>query len=172
MSFPQEQVAWLLANRERLIRYAFVPQFLVAAVFLTFSYVTGKDHAHLLYKGVRTRGTIIDFKAVRVWDRSSSGVVNSTTTIYEPLVEFSVEGRVFRVQEWKGSRISERPGRSVVVLYDRADPSMAMMDRGFSNWIPWAITFVCGVPVALAALKGLLVFLFMPLRASSAASSA
>lgn len=168
MPFPQEQAAWLLANREKLIRYAFIPQFIAAAIFLTFSYVTGKDHARLLVKGVRTHGTIIAFKAVRMRDRSSD--LNSMTTIYEPLIEFSAGDRVFRVQEWKGSRISERPGRSVVVLYDPADPSVAMMDRGLSNWIPWAITLVCGLPVALAALKGFLIFLFVPLRASSAVS--
>jgi uncharacterized protein DUF3592 len=166
MPFPQEQAAWLLANREKLIRYAFIPQVLAAAIFLSFSYVTGKDHARLLFKGVRTQGTIIAFKAVRMPNRSSSGTTNSMTTIYEPLIEFSAGDRTFRVQEWKGSRISERPGRSVVVLYNPANPSVAMMDRGISNWIPWAITLACGLPVALAALKGLLVFLFVPLRAS------
>ena len=160
MPFPQEQVAWMLANRAKIFRWMFIPQLLVAALFLGFSYYTGHVHARLLVSGARATGKIIALKPVRMWERSSTTVSSLSRTIYEPLVEFSVGDRTFRVQEWKGSESKAGLGWSVPVLYDPANPSIAMMDRGLSNWIPWGIAFLIGLPVALSGLKGLFIFLF------------
>ena len=88
MPFPQEQVAWLLANRERFSRpsrYFFILQFLVAAIFLSFGYGTGTVHARLLFRSARTQGTIVDFKTALISSSSSSGS-SSYWAIYEPLV--------------------------------------------------------------------------------------
>jgi hypothetical protein len=159
MSFPQEHVAWVLANRERIARYIFIPQLLAAAIFLSFAYGTGKVHARLLFRSARTQGTIVDFRPALISHRSSSGN-SSYSTIYEPLVEFRVNDRAFRVQEWKGSESRVGLGSSVAVIYDPADPSVAMLDRGPSNWLPWAPCFAVGLVVGLASLKGLFVFLF------------
>jgi len=153
----------MLANRQRIFRWMFVPQLLTAALFLSFSYVTGKVHAHLLLHAARTTGKIVALKPVRMQKRSS-------TTIYEPLVEFSAGDHVYRVQEWKGSASSAGIGWAVPVLYDPANPSIAMMDRGLSNWIPWAITFAIGTFLALVALKGLFVRLLAPSSAAAIAS--
>jgi uncharacterized protein DUF3592 len=163
MPFPQDQVAWVLANREKIARYLFIPQFLAAALFLSFAYATGHVHAHLLFKGARTRGTIVDLKPVKFSDRSRSGS-NWYTTIYEPLVEFNAGDRVVRFQEWKGSESRVGMGWSVPVIYDPADPSFAMIDRGCWNWLPWAPCFVIGLPVALASLRGFLAFFFRRAR--------
>jgi hypothetical protein len=159
MAFPQEQVAWLLANREKISRYIFIPQFLAAAIFLSFACGTGKVHAHLLLRSARTQGTIVNFKSALISHRSSSSS-SYYSTIYQPLVEFTVNDRVFRVQEWKGSESRVGLGLSVSVIYDPADPSVAMLDRGPSNWLPWAPCFAIGVLVGLASLKGFFVFLF------------
>jgi Protein of unknown function (DUF3592) len=159
MAFPQEQVAWMLANREKIFRYLFIPQFLAAALFLGFAYITGNVHAHLLFKGARTRGTIVDLKPVKFSNRSSSGS-NWYTTISEPLVEFNAGDRVVRFQEWKGSESRVGIGWSVPVIYDPADPSFAMLDRGFSNWLPWAPCFGIGLILTLASLKGFFAFFF------------
>ncbi|HKD50739.1 MAG TPA: DUF3592 domain-containing protein [Candidatus Acidoferrum sp.] len=159
MPFPQEQVAWLLANRERISRYIFIPQLLAAAIFLSFAYSTGKVHARLLFRSARTQGTIVDFKSALISHRSSSGS-SSYSTIYEPLVEFAVNDRTFHVQEWKGSESRAGIGSSAPVIYDPVDPSVAMLDRGPSNWLPWAPCFVIGLVVGLASLKGFFVFLF------------
>jgi hypothetical protein len=163
LPFPQEQVAWALANRERISRYIFIPQLLAAAIFLIFAYGTGKVHARLLSRSARTQGTIVSFKPALISHRSSSGT-SSYSTIYEPLVEFAVNNRVFRVQEWKGSESRVGLGWSVPVIYDPADPSVAMLDRGLWNWLPWAPFFAIGLVVGLASLKGLFVFLFAPPR--------
>lgn len=154
----EQAVSWILANREKIFRYLFIPQLLAAAIFLSFSYATGKVHARLLSRSARTQGTIVGFQSALISHRSGSA--NSYwSTIYEPLVEFTANGRVFRVQEWKGSESRVGLGSSVPIIYDPADPSVAMLDRGPSNWLPWALCFVIGLIFALAALKGLFAFL-------------
>ena len=161
MPFPQEQVAWMLANRAKIFRYYFIPQFLAAALFLSFAYATGKTHARLLVTGTRTQGRIVALKPVRFQSRSNSGTSHSTT-IYEPTVEFTANDRVVRFQEWKGSESNAGLGWAVPVIYDPSDASYAMMDRGWWNWLPWAPCFAGGLIVGLAAIKGLFVFLFRP----------
>lgn len=167
MPFPQQQVEWLLANREKIFRYMFIPQFLVAAIFLSFAYGTGHVHAHLLFKSAQTHGTIVYLKPVEFSERSSAGSTTRYTTIYEPLVEFNNGDRVVRFQEWKGSESRVGAGSSVPVIYDPSNPSFAMIDRGFSNWLPWAPFFAIGVVLSLASLKGLFRFLAFPPRAPS-----
>ena len=157
MPFPQDQVAWLLSNREKIAHYMLIPQFLAAAIFLSFAYGTGHVHAHLLFKGSSTRGTIVDFRVVH-FRQSSGSVTAHGTTLYEPIVEFTASGRLVRFQEFKGSNSRVGLGWSVPVLYDPADPSFAMIDRGFRNWLPWAPCFLMGIPVAFASLKGLFAF--------------
>jgi hypothetical protein len=159
MAFPEQQIAWALANRARIFRYYFIPQFLAAALFLSFAYATGKVHARLLFTGVHTQGRIVALKPVRFRSRSNTGTSHGST-IYEPTVEFALNDRVLRFQEWKGSESNAGLGWSVPVIYDASDPSFAMLDRGFSNWLPWAPCFAIGLLVGLAAIKGLLVFLF------------
>lgn len=160
MPAPVEQViSRIVANREKIIRYLFIPQFLAAAVFLTFSYGTGKVHARLLLRSVRTQGTIVGFRSALISHRSSTGN-DDWSTIYEPRVEFNANGRVFQIQEWKGSASRTGLGSFVPIIYDPADPSVAMLDRGPSNWLPWAPCLGIGVILALASLKGLFVFVF------------
>ncbi|HKW64230.1 MAG TPA: DUF3592 domain-containing protein [Candidatus Acidoferrum sp.] len=160
MPLPVEQaVTWILANRERIFRYFFIPQFIAAAIFLSFSYGTGKVHARLLFRSARTQGTIIDFKSALISHRSGSSS-SYWSTIYEPLVEFTVNDRVFRVQEWKGSQSRVGLGSGVPVIYDPVDPSIAMLDRGQANWLPWAPCFAIGVVLAVASMKGFFLFFF------------
>ena len=157
MPFPQDEVAWLLTNREKVLRYAFIPQLLAALLFLSLAYGTGKTHAHLLVRGARTRGKIVELVPVQMHTRTSSGS-SWTQMIYEPVVEFAAGERLVRFQEWKGSASRAGLGWSVPVLYDPADPSFAMLDRGASNWIPWAPFCAIGLVLAFAALKGLFAF--------------
>jgi hypothetical protein len=148
-----------VARRERIVRYAFVLQIIAAIPFLAFGYYTGHAHARLLLKGSRTQGTIVELKAVPFQYRSSSGST-STRTIYEPVVEFTAGDRIVRFQEWKGSQNNSGVGSLVSVLYDPANPAVAMMDRGTLNWLPWAPCAAIGLFLALVAAKGLLTLLF------------
>jgi len=159
MAFPQEQVAWMLANREKIFRYIFIPQFLAAALFLSFAYVTGHVHAHLLFKGASTNGTIVDFRVVH-FRQSSGSVTAHGTTIYEPIVEFPAGDRLVRFQEFKGLESRIGLGWSVPVLYDPTNPSVAMIDRSNWNWLPWGPALAIAVLLLLASVKGLFLFLF------------
>jgi hypothetical protein len=158
MPFPQDQIAWLLANRAKIVRYAFIPQLLAALVFLGFAYVTGNVHARLLRKGISTPGKIVGFKPVRMFERSSSGSTSPSRTVNMPIIEFRADDRIVRLQEWKASNSDPRLNSLVPVLYDPNNASIAMMDRGLWNWLPWAPCFAIGFIVGVAALKGLFLF--------------
>ena len=159
ISSLQNQIAWLTANREKIARYAFIAQIIAAVPFLAFAYYTGHVHARLLLKGNRAQGKIVEMKAVPFQYRSNSGST-STKTIYEPVIDFVAGGRLVRFQEWKGADSSAGRGRSVPVLYDPADISVAMMDRGPVNWLPWAPCFAIGLLLAVVATRGFLTLLF------------
>ena len=160
MPFPQQQVEWMVASRKRIFRYYFIPQALAALVFLSFSYVTGKVHAHLLLHGVRTNGTIVSFKPVQMQTRSRDGSSGLSETIYEPAVEFRIGECLVRFQEWKGQASNAGLGWLVPVIYDPADPSFAMIDRSYWNWLPWGPCFAIGLILALASIKRFFIFLF------------
>jgi hypothetical protein len=92
--------------------------------------------------------------------RSSTGGAAFGQTVYLPAVEFRAGDRVVHFQEWKGEASSGGLGLSVPVLYDPANPSIAMIDRSYWNWLPWAPCFAIGLILALASIKGLFAFLF------------
>jgi hypothetical protein len=46
----------------------------------------------------------------------------------------------------------------VTVLYDPANPTLAMIDRPVYNWIPWGPTFAVGLFLVIVAIKGALRF--------------
>jgi hypothetical protein len=144
-------VAWLLANRERIFRWMFLPQLLAALVFLGFAYKTGKDHCRVLLAGTRTQGTVVGFKPVLF--RSSSNTYSRTVKM--PIIQFRANDHVIQFQEWKAGPSGLGIGWQVPVLYDPADPSLAMMDRGAFNWFPWTPCAAIGLLLALSALKGL-----------------
>lgn len=153
MPFQQNVVAWRLTNCERVRRYAFIPQLFAAFLFLGFAYWTGKDHSHLLFKGSHTQGEVVGFKPVVI---RSSRSDSFSRTANMPIIQFRAGDHITQFQEWKSSRFDPALHAQVPVLYDPAAPSVAMMDRGAINWIPWAPCAAIGLLLALAGLKGLL----------------
>ncbi|HKW56429.1 MAG TPA: DUF3592 domain-containing protein [Candidatus Acidoferrum sp.] len=160
MPFPQEQVAWILANRGKLLRFAFLPQLIVALLFLGFAHTTGKDHFHLLRTGIHAQGTIVAFVPVRFVTRVSQNSSSTFShTAYMPVIAFHAGDRLVKFQEWKGSGSRVALGTPVPILLDPTDPSIAMMDRGLWNWLPWAPCVAIGLLLFFASLKGLFSFL-------------
>jgi hypothetical protein len=173
MQFPQQQVEWMLANRAKILRYAFVPQLLAAVALLSLAYFTGKTDVHLLFSGARTRGKIVGFQRRELHTHrnpSSNGVYGRT--VYMPVVEFEARGDKVRFEERKLVAQGEGVGWPVNVLYDPAKASMAMIDRAFWNWMPWAPALAMGAFLALVSLKGLFVFLAFAPPPSSVAPRA
>ena len=160
MPFPEQQVEWMLANRAKILRYAFVPQLLAAVALLSIAYFTGKTDAHLLLKGARSQGKIVGFQRREFHTHrnpSSNGVYGRP--VYLPIVEFETLGDKVRFEERKLVPGGEGVGWPVTVLYDPNNVSMAMIDRPFWNWMPWAPALAIGAFLALVSLKGLFVFL-------------
>ena len=156
MPFPQSQVEWLLANRAKILRYAFVPQLFAAIALLAFAYFTGKTDIHLLLNGARTRGKIVGFHRRQLHTHrnpSSTGMFGRN--VYLPVVEFEAQGTVVRFEEKKLVTQSEGVGWPVAVLYDPGNLSLAMIDRPFWNWIPWAPALALGALLLLPGLSGL-----------------
>ena len=144
----------LTANREKILRYAFVFQFLAALPFLLFAYSTGKVHTRLLLKGAATTGTVVASVPVQF----ASG--SSRRTSYEAVVVFLLGEDQFRFQEWKATKVAPTLGTRVSVIYDPADPDVAMVDRGYLNYLPWAPCAVIGLFLLIVAIKGLLTLIF------------
>lgn len=153
------QILSLVDNRDKILRYAFLLQFIAAIPFLWFATITGKQHAHLLVSGTHTTGIIVSVVPVRFSSRSS-GTTRSSSTSYEPVVSFVAGNDEFRFQEWKGTAISPRIGTKVTVIFDPSDPDIAMMDRGYLNYLPWAPCAAIGLFLLLVATKGLLKVFF------------
>jgi hypothetical protein len=162
----------MLANRLKILRYAFVPQFLVAVALLSIAYFTGKTDFHLLLKGARTRGKIVGFQRRELHTHrnpSSNGMYGRI--VYLPIVEFEAKGTIVRFEDSKLVSHGENIGWPVAVLYDPGNVSRAMIDRPFWNWIPWAPALAIGVLLALASFRGLFASLALSQRASSFANS-
>ena len=148
------QILSLVDNRDKILRYAFLLQFIAAIPFLWFATITGKQHALLLVSGTHTTGTIVSVVPVRASYRGS-GTTRSSSTSFQPVVSFVSGADEFRFQEWKGTSISPRVGTKVSVIFDPSDPDIAMMDRGYLNYLPWAPCAAIGLFLLLVATKGL-----------------
>jgi hypothetical protein len=173
MPFPHQQVEWLIANRAKILRYAFVPQLLAAVALLSVAHFTGKTEVHLLFNGARTRGKIVGFQPMqlhRYRTPTSTGIFGRT--VYLPIVEFEARGTLVRFEEHKLVPDGEGVGWPVAVLYDPGNVSLAMIDRPIWNWIPWAPALAMGAFLAIVSLKGLFVFLAFPQPASGLATGA
>jgi hypothetical protein len=150
LAFPDELISWFKNDPQKLRRYGALLQALLGLFLIYFGYFGGRAHFHLIRYGLRTQGRIVGHATE--YFRSRSG--NSNDTAYMPIVEFRTGNRVIHFENWLGSSSTGNLHTSVIVLYDPADPTTAMIDRPVMNWIPWAPCFVVGVILVLVAIKG------------------
>ena len=142
-------VSWSVANQARVLRYAFIPQAIVGLFLLLLGAHMGRDHFHLIRQGVRAPGTIVAYKQVSM----SDGGGTHWETASMPIVKFQAADRAVQFRDWMGTD-AEVLNVRVIVLYDPANPALAMIDRPVYNWIPWAPTFAVGLFLVLVAIKG------------------
>jgi hypothetical protein len=151
MASANQLVSWMNANREKIFRYAWIPQLFGALVFLGLGYFMGHAHFHLIRQGVRAPGRIVGYKQESF--RRTSSNTSSTSTGYMPIVEFHINDRFVQFEDWLGTGIAGSKNIPVIVLYDPAHPTQAMIDRPVWNWIPWAPTFAVGFLLAFSAIN-------------------
>jgi hypothetical protein len=168
-SAPQQvdqAVTWLLNNREKYFHFLRYVQLAVGIFLILFGYAIGKDHLQLVMHGQRATGTIVGYKQVSI--RRSSGFYDTANM---PVVEFNAEynaeysaghsasgsnSEPVRFQDWLSRPSDPYLHSAVPVLYDPANPAIAMIDRPLWNWIPWAPTIAVGLLLVLSGAKGLL----------------
>ena len=109
----------------------------------------GRGRIALMVAGARATGRIVAFET-RLMPRG--GTSTGRTVAFMPVVEFATGTQVVRFTDWLGSSAAARLD-SVPVLYRRAAPSVAMIDRPVGNWLPWGPTLALGLFLALDALR-------------------
>jgi len=160
MSSLSSQIALIAENRNRILRFAFLFQFIAAIPFLGLGFVTGRIPAHLLLSGKPAPGFVVNVVPVHQYAVNSLGNLYSRRTTHELIIEFFPGVEPVRFREARGSSIEIVRGSPVDVIYDPANPEIAMRDRGFRNYLPWAPCVAIGGFLFLVAAKGLLTLFF------------
>jgi len=150
-----ELYQWLDGNRDKVLLYTRFAQIVAGLLFLLFGFYIGRDHLHLIRAGVRTEGIIVDYK----WESFPGRMASDQKSGLMPIVKFQTRDTVVQFKDWKGSN-APLPNVRVVVLYDTANPSLAMIDRPVWNWIPWGPMIVLGVFLIVVGIKGFCLGLF------------
>lgn len=144
-------VEWTTNNKAKVLRYTRVFQVVTGLFLLALGYYIGREHFHLIRKGVRAPGTIVGYKE-EYFAGNYSRPSSSGFTAFMPLVKYQAGNRVIQFKDWMGTNAAVLNVR-VTVLYDPVNPSSAMIDRPVMNWIPWAPTFAMGLFLILVAIK-------------------
>jgi len=142
MATIEEFVDFLKNNRPKILRYTFVLQVLVGLFLLFMAGHMGRTNFHLIRVGVRAPGRVVGNEQRNFG--SSVGSSGRVTTAFMPVVEFSANGQTIRFTDWLGSSSTGSFPDRVTVLYDSSAPSVAIIDRPFMNWMPWAPIAVAG----------------------------
>jgi hypothetical protein len=121
-------------------------------VLLILAWFTGATRVTLIAGGERATGQIVGYEQARINSRGAANTTRSSTT-FLPVVEFSAAGQTVRFTDWLGSPSRGGIRDSVRVLYDPAQPSVAVIDRPVGNWLPWAPFAATGGLLLLASLR-------------------
>jgi hypothetical protein len=146
MADPQLIVDWFIRNKKTIARYMFLLQLVAALVFLGVGYRIGERPLHLLWSGARAPGQTVGYE--QAYSRRSDW------TTFLPVVEFRVGDRFFRFTDWRGSNSTGSFSKNVTVLYDPANPTIAMIDKDTANWLPWSVSLGIGLFLFLVSVAG------------------
>jgi len=147
-----ELIKTLAANPQKILRVFRLIQFVVGLGLVVFSCYIGKNNFYLIWKGVRTQGTIVDFKQVYWTSQSGSGT--TTHSPFMPIVEFQSNNQIVRFQDNMGSNSAAGLNSQITVLYDPANPDHAIIERPILNWMPWGPMLAMGIFLLLVSLVG------------------
>lgn len=131
----------------------FVVSLVVGLSFLIFGIQISQPRLYILARPARTVGRITGYvrRTTATWNASHTSM--GSVTGYHPTVVFDVGTHVERFEDWRGVRTFPPVNSAVPVIYDPRNPSHAMIDRAFWNYIPWAPITVIGLLVLLNAFR-------------------
>ena len=151
LSEIQGFAGWAQNNKEKMLRYTRIAEAVVGVFLLCLGYFMGKDHFHLIRDGVRAQGMIVGYK--QQYFRGSSGRLGEGSEAFMPIVKFQAGEQDVEFKDWMGTSVAVKNIR-VTVLYDPANPNLAMIDRPVWNWIPWAPTLGVGLFLVFVGIRG------------------
>ena len=143
---------WAGENGNKVERYRSIVAIVVGLFTMYFTYLLGNANFFLLLDGIKTEGKIVEYKQQVLVDSN-----RSYSTVFMPVVEFKIGDRDVRFRDWLGNRSNSLPGEFVPVIYNSANPSIAMVNRPVWNWIPFSI-FIAGLLLVLVSIKNWIKF--------------
>lgn len=143
---------WAGENGNKVERYRSTVAIVVGLSTMYFTYHLGNANFFLLLDGIKTEGKIVEYKQQAFVDSN-----RSSSTIFMPVVEFKIGDKDVRFRDWLGNRSNSLTGEFVPVIYNSANPTIAMVDRPVWNWIPFSI-FIAGLLLVLVSIKNWIKF--------------
>jgi hypothetical protein len=151
VTFVRDLVLWLTSNRAAVVHFIRYLQIVVGLILLGSGWYMGHSHFHLIREGKRAQGRVVAYHQ-EYFQRSATSTFRSVG--YMPVVEYWLDDRVVRFQDWLGNSRAGEVNIPVTVLYDTAKPSVAMIDRPVWNWLPWAPILGVGLLLLLIGVAG------------------
>jgi hypothetical protein len=143
-------IAWVDALGAAFVRSRRALQLAVGIFLVLLGLYIGRVRIELMLDGARATGQIVAYEQ-RLMPKS--GTSTDRTLAFMPVVEFRTGARTVRFTDWLGSSVAAALHESVPVVYRRADPSVAMIDRRVGNWLPWAPILALGLFLSLDAVR-------------------
>lgn len=131
----------------------FVIGLTVGLVFLGFGIHISRPRVYVLREPAKTVGRVTGYVRRSGYLWNTQHTAQYTVTGYHPTVEFQAGGQIIGFEDWRGVQRLPPVNSAVPVIYDPSDPSKAMIDRSFWNFIPWAPITVVGFLIFLNALR-------------------
>ncbi len=142
--------AWVDALGAAFVRSRRTLQLATGFFLVLLGLYVGRVRIELLAGGARATGRIVAYEQ-RLMPRA--GTSTGGTVAFMPVVEYQSGARVVRFTDWLGSSSASARDESVPVVYQRANPSVAMIDRRLGNWLPWAPILALGLFLSLDAVR-------------------
>ena len=132
----------------------FVVGLTVGLTFLGFGIHISRPRVYLLRAPAKAVGRVTGYVRRSSYMWNAQRTAQYTVTGYHPTVEFQAGGgQPIGFEDWRGLQTLPPVNSEVPVIYDRRDPSKAMIDRSFWNFIPWAPITLVGFLIFLNALR-------------------
>lgn len=143
-------VTWVDTLGAGFVRFRRTLQLATGLFFTLLGLHLGWARIALMLDGARATGQIVAYEQ-RLMPRSSRS--SGHTLAFMPVVEFPTGTRVVRFTDWLGSSVAAALHDTVPVLYRRAEPSVAIIDRRVGNWLPWGPVLALGLFLSLDAVR-------------------
>lgn len=142
--------AWVDALGAAFVRSRRALQLAAGLFLVLLGLHVGGMRIALMLDGTRATGRVVAYEQ-RLMPRS--GTSTDRTLAFMSVVEFQTGAHSVRFTDWLGSSVADALHARVPIIYRRADPSVAMIDRPVGNWLPWAPILALGLFLSLDAVR-------------------